>query len=66
VNIYLSALAQMAQSSPGAGVAAELVHMRVILGQDSDGVTLLPNDEPGLLFGGTPQVYSIELGRHPG
>lgn len=47
---------------PGPGVAAELVHVGVVLGQDGDGVTLLPNDEPGLLLRGTPQVYAIELG----
>lgn len=48
--------------SPGPRVAAELVHVWVILGQDGDSVTLLPNDEPGLLLRGAPQVYAIELG----
>lgn len=43
-------------------MAAELVHVWVILGQDGDSVTLLPNDEPGLLLRGAPQVYAIELG----
>lgn len=43
-------------------MAAELVHVWVVLGQDGDGVTLLPDDEPGLLLGGAPQVYTIELG----
>lgn len=43
-------------------MAAELVHVWVVLGQDGDSVTLLPNDEPGLLLRGTPQVYAIELG----
>lgn len=51
-----------ARPSPGPGVAAELVHVRVVLGQDGDGVTLLPDDEPGLLLRGAPQVYAIELG----
>lgn len=53
-------------SSPGAGVAVELVDVWVVLGQDGDGVTLLSNDESGLLLSGTPQVYAIELGRCPG
>lgn len=44
-------------------MAAELVHVWVVLGQDGDGVTLLPDDEPGLLLRGTPQVYAIELGK---
>ena len=43
-------------------MAAELVHVWVVLGQDGDGVTLLPDDEPGLLLRGAPQVYAIELG----
>lgn len=51
-----------AQLSPGPGVAAELVHVWVVLGQDGDSVTILPDDEPGLLLRGTPQVYAIELG----
>ena len=51
-----------AQASPGPGVAAELVHVRVVLGQDRDGVALLPDDEPGLLLCGAPQVDAIELG----
>lgn len=49
------------QVGAGPGVAAELVHVWVVLGQDGDGVTLLPDDEPGLLLGGAPQVYTIEL-----
>lgn len=48
------------------GVATELVNVWVVLGQDGDGITLLSNDQPGLLLGGTPQVYAIELGRCPG
>lgn len=56
------AVLQRHMPSPGPGVAAELVHVGVVLGQDGDGVTLLPNDEPGLLLCGTPQVYAIELG----
>lgn len=40
--------------SPGPGVAAELVHVGVVLGQDGDGVTLLPDDEPCLLLCGAP------------
>lgn len=51
-----------ARPSPGPGVAAELVHVWVVLGQDGDGVALLPNDEAGLLLRGAPQVYAIELG----
>lgn len=47
-------------------MATELVHVWVILGQDGDGVTLLPDDESGLLLCGAPQVYAIELGRHQG
>lgn len=45
---------QRPRPSPGPGVAAELVHVWVVLGQDGDGVTLLPDDEPGLLLRGTP------------
>lgn len=48
------------------GVATELVNVWVVLGQDGDGITLLSDDQPGLLLGGTPQVYAIELGRCPG
>ena len=51
-----------ARPSPGPRVAAELVHMWVVLGQNGDSVTLLSNDEPGLLLRGAPQVYAIELG----
>lgn len=47
-------------------MAVELVNVWVVLGQDGDGVTLLTNDEPGLLLSGTPQVDAIELGRCPG
>lgn len=47
-------------------MAVELVDVWVVLGQDGDGVTLLSNDESGLLLSGTPQVYAIELGRCPG
>lgn len=54
------------QVGAGAGVAVELVDVWVVLGQDGDGVTLLSNDESGLLLSGTPQVYAIELGRCPG
>lgn len=53
---------QRPRPSPGPGVAAELVHVWIVLGQDGDGVALLPNDEPGLLLCGAPQVYAIELG----
>lgn len=49
------------QMRAGAGVAVELVDVWVVLGQDGDGVTLLSDDEPGLLLGGTSQVYAIEL-----
>lgn len=31
-------------SSPGAGVAVELVNVWVVLGQDGDGITLLSDD----------------------
>ena len=43
-------------------MAAELAHVRVVLGQNGDGVALLPDDEPGLLLCGAPQVDAIELG----
>ena len=47
---------------PGTRVA-QLVHVGVVLGQDGDGVTLLADDQPGLLFRGVPQVYTIKLER---
>lgn len=53
---------QRPKPSPGPGVAAELVHVWIVLGQDGDSVALLPDDEPGLLLCGAPQVYAIELG----
>lgn len=40
------------------------MHVGVVLGQDGDGITLLPDDEPRLLLRGAPQVYAIELGKH--
>lgn len=43
-------------------MAAELVHVWVVLGQDGDGVALLPDDEAGLLLRGAPQVDAVELG----
>lgn len=46
---------------PGARVVAQLVHVWVVLGHDGDGIALLPDDEPGLLLRGVPQVYSIIL-----
>lgn len=42
-------------------MVAQLVHVWVVLGHDGDGITLLPDDEPGLLLSGVPQVYSIIL-----
>lgn len=42
-------------------MVAQLVHVRVVLGHDGDGIALLPDDEPGLLLSGVPQVYSIIL-----
>lgn len=46
---------------PGPGVVSQLVHVWVVLSHDSDGVTLLANDQPSLLLRGVPQVDAIEL-----
>lgn len=46
---------------PGARVVAQLVHVRVVLGHDGDGVALLADDETGLLLGGVAQVDAIIL-----
>lgn len=46
---------------PGARVVAQLVHVRVVLGHDGDGVTLLADDETSLLFCGVAQVDAIVL-----
>lgn len=42
-------------------MATQLAHVRVVLGQDGDGITLLPNDQPSLLLRCTAQVDAIEL-----
>lgn len=39
----------------------QLEHVWVVLRQDGDGVTLLPDYQPRLLFIGVAQVDSIEL-----
>lgn len=39
----------------------QLVHMRVVLGHDGDGVALLADDEAGLLLRGVPQVDAVVL-----
>lgn len=46
---------------PGARVVAQLVHVRVVLGHDGDGVTLLADDETSLLLRGVAQVDAIIL-----
>lgn len=46
---------------PGARVVAQLVHVWVVLGHNGDGVTLLPDDETGLLLCRVPQVDAIIL-----
>lgn len=46
---------------PGARVVAQLEHVRVVLGQNGDGVTLLPDDQPRLLLVGVAKVDSVEL-----
>lgn len=42
-------------------MVSQLVHVWVVLSHDSDGVTLLANDQPSLLLRGVPQVDAIEL-----
>lgn len=42
-------------------MVAQLVHVGVVLGHDGDCVTLLADDQPGLLLSGIPQVYTVEL-----
>lgn len=46
---------------PGARVVAQLVHVRVVLGHDGDGVALLPDDETSLLLCRIPQVDAVIL-----
>lgn len=46
---------------PGARVVAQLVHVRVVLGHDGDGIALLPDDETSLLLRSVPQVDAIIL-----
>lgn len=48
---------------PRAGVIAQLVHVWVVLCQYGDGVTLLPDDESGLLLGGVPEINAVKLQR---
>lgn len=43
---------------------AQLVHVWVVLRQYGDGVTLLPNDESGLLLRGVPEINAVKLRRH--
>lgn len=43
---------------------AQLVHVWVVLCQYGDGVTLLPNDESGLLLRGVPEINAVKLQRH--
>ncbi len=40
---------------------AQLEHVRIILSQNGDGVTLLPDHQPRLLLVGIAKVDSIEL-----
>lgn len=42
-------------------MVAQLVHVRVVLGHDGDGVTLLADDQAGLLLRGVTQVDAVEL-----
>lgn len=42
-------------------MVAQLVHVRVVLGHDGDGVALLPDDETSLLLRGVPQVDAVIL-----
>lgn len=42
---------------------AQLVHVWVVLCQYGDGVTLLPDDESGLLLGGVPEINAVKLRR---
>lgn len=42
-------------------MVAQLVHVRVVLSHNGDGVTLLADDETGLLLRGIPQVDAVEL-----
>lgn len=42
-------------------MVAQLVHVWVVLGHNGDGVTLLADDEAGLLLRSVPQVDTIIL-----
>ena len=42
-------------------MVAQLVHVRVVLGHDGDGIALLPDDETSLLLRSVPQVDAIIL-----
>lgn len=42
-------------------MVSQLVHVRVVLGHDGDGVTLLADDEAGLLLRSVTQVDPIIL-----
>ena len=44
----------------------QLVHVGVVLGHDGDGVTLLSNDQTGLLLCGVAQVDAVILGEGRG
>lgn len=61
VNAFQGNSHWMQVESPGPRVVAKLVHVGVVLGQDGDGVALLPDDQPGLLLRGVAQVNAIEL-----
>lgn len=56
LEIYTSIL-------PGARMVAQLVHVWVVLGHNGDGVTLLADDQTGLLLRSIPQVNTIILAK---
>lgn len=49
------------RNQPRARVVAQLVHVRVVLGHNGDGVALLPDDEASLLLRSVPQVDAVIL-----
>lgn len=61
ICVCLSVHLFMCPCTPGAGMATQLAHVRVVLGQDGDGITLLSNDQPSLLLRCTAQVDAVEL-----
>lgn len=44
-------------------MVAQLVHVWVVLGHNGDGVTLLADDQTGLLLRSIPQVNTIILAK---